>query len=83
MLFPIRCFSCGKVLGDTWERYKEIVFEEEKREQDNGETSYRMLDKYYASLNQKSLSTPQFKALEELNMTRICCRRHFLTHVDI
>ena len=83
MIFPIRCFSCGKVIGDCWSKYLEIIAEEEKNEQDSGEASYRMLDKYYASLNKNSAHTPQYKALEKLNMTRYCCRRHFLTHVDI
>ena len=23
MLVPVRCFSCGKVIGDTYEKYKE------------------------------------------------------------
>ena len=25
MEFPIRCFSCGKVVGHLWEKYKELV----------------------------------------------------------
>jgi DNA-directed RNA polymerase I, II, and III subunit RPABC5 len=27
--------------------------------------------------------TPEGEVLDELNMTKMCCRRHFLTHVDI
>jgi DNA-directed RNA polymerase I, II, and III subunit RPABC5 len=27
--------------------------------------------------------TPEGVVLDELNMTKMCCRRHFLTHVDI
>uniref|UniRef100_A0A6C0ERF8 Uncharacterized protein n=1 Tax=viral metagenome TaxID=1070528 RepID=A0A6C0ERF8_9ZZZZ len=27
--------------------------------------------------------TPEGDVLDELNMTKMCCRRHFLTHVDI
>ncbi|MGM5483855.1 MAG: DNA-directed RNA polymerase subunit N [Nanobdellota archaeon] len=23
MLFPVRCFSCGKVIGQYWEEFKE------------------------------------------------------------
>ena len=22
MLFPVRCYSCNKIIGDKWERYK-------------------------------------------------------------
>lgn len=25
MLIPIRCFSCGKPLGEEYEKYKELV----------------------------------------------------------
>jgi DNA-directed RNA polymerase I, II, and III subunit RPABC5 len=27
--------------------------------------------------------TPEGMILDELNMKKMCCRRHFLTHVDI
>jgi DNA-directed RNA polymerase I, II, and III subunit RPABC5 len=27
--------------------------------------------------------TPEGEVLDELNMKKMCCRRHFLTHVDI
>lgn len=25
MIIPVRCFSCGKVIGDLWERYLELI----------------------------------------------------------
>ncbi|KAI2792102.1 DNA-directed RNA polymerases I, II, and III subunit RPABC5 [Penicillium oxalicum] len=25
MIIPVRCFSCGKVVGDLWERYLELL----------------------------------------------------------
>lgn len=28
MIIPIRCFSCGKVVGDLWERYLKILDEQ-------------------------------------------------------
>ncbi|KAG8632103.1 hypothetical protein KVT40_001243 [Elsinoe batatas] len=28
MIIPIRCFSCGKVIGDLWERYLELLGQE-------------------------------------------------------
>ena len=27
--------------------------------------------------------TPEGKCLDDLGLTKICCRRHMLTHVDI
>lgn len=26
MMIPVRCFSCGQVVGDKWEEYKERVY---------------------------------------------------------
>lgn len=82
MIFPVRCFSCNKVIGDCWLKYLELVKEEMEKEQQSGEKSYPVLNKYYAELASK-VETPQSKALNTLEMTRYCCRRHFLTHVDI
>ncbi|KAH5082244.1 hypothetical protein HBH95_057580 [Parastagonospora nodorum] len=28
MIVPIRCFSCGKVVGDLWEKYMDLLTEE-------------------------------------------------------
>ncbi|KAJ2905877.1 putative dna-directed rna polymerases i ii iii subunit 10 protein [Zalerion maritima] len=25
MIIPVRCFSCGKVVGDLWERYLQLI----------------------------------------------------------
>jgi len=36
MIIPIRCFSCGKVVGHLWEEYKRRV--------DAGEDSKKVLD---------------------------------------
>ncbi|MHA1338947.1 MAG: DNA-directed RNA polymerase subunit N [Promethearchaeota archaeon] len=24
MIIPIRCFTCGKLIGDKWEKYREL-----------------------------------------------------------
>jgi DNA-directed RNA polymerase subunit N len=36
MIIPVRCFSCGKVVGHLWEEYKKRV--------DAGEDSKKVLD---------------------------------------
>ncbi len=82
MIFPIRCFSCNKVIGDCWFKYNELIKEETKKQEESGEKSYPTLNKHYAELD-INIQTPQSKALDALNMKRYCCRRHFLSHVDI
>ena len=27
MIAPVRCFSCGKVVGSSWEKYKQFLSE--------------------------------------------------------
>ncbi len=55
MIIPVRCFTCGKVIGQFWEEYKKRV--------ESGEEAAKVLD--------------------NLGITRYCCRTIFLTHVDL
>ena len=55
MIVPIRCFSCGKVIGGKWEPFSQRVVE--------GEHPKDVLD--------------------DLGVTRYCCRRMLLSHVEI
>ncbi len=54
MEFPVRCFTCGSVIGHLYEDYKEAIKEKK----------------------------PDM-VLDELGVERYCCRRMFLSHVDI
>lgn len=55
MMVPIRCFSCGKVVGNLYEEFMK---------------------------KSKSGANPE-KVLDELGVTRYCCRRMLLTQVDL
>lgn len=55
MIIPIRCFSCGKPIGQLWEEYKERVSKGEKPK----------------------------AVLDDLGLTRYCCRAVFLGHVEL
>ncbi|MBU0586163.1 DNA-directed RNA polymerase subunit N [Candidatus Micrarchaeota archaeon] len=52
MEFPVRCFTCGSVIGDKYEDYKRL------------------------------LSQGPDKALDQIGVTKYCCRRMFVSHVD-
>ncbi len=54
MIIPVRCFTCGKVMGNKWNEFNE-------------------LKKEY----------PEDEALDKLKLTRYCCRRMLLTHVEL
>lgn len=55
MIIPVRCFSCGKVIGDKWEEFKRRI--------ELGENPSEILD--------------------DIGLTRYCCRRMLLSHVEI
>ena len=67
MIIPVRCFTCGKIIADKWEKYISIVDTEEQRRAGPAQPE----------------RSPEFVAMEQLHITRMCCRRHFLTNIDI
>jgi len=76
MLIPIKCFTCGTVLADKYRFYCEEV---RKRKM----TRELHVDKVIYLTRQYSEKTPEGEVLDELNLNKMCCRRHMLTHVDI
>jgi len=52
---PIRCFSCGKLIGDKWEEFIKRL--------EQGEDAKKILD--------------------DLKLTRYCCRRMLLSHRNL
>ena len=79
MIIPIRCFTCGAVISDKWLEYERLVAAERTNTK---ETDVELLDIDTLESNEKTV-TAEYKALEKLNVKRICCRRHFLTNVDM
>ena len=81
MIIPVRCFTCGKVIGSKWKRYEELVLENRlKQGKDPKEDS--VLDIVYLSDDSKQ-QTPEAIALDQLGLVRYCCRRHLLGHVEL
>ena len=76
MIIPIKCFTCGNVLADKYLFYiKEVRQIKMNEGMNTSEVVY--LDE------EKMEKTPEGKVLDRLNLTKMCCRRHMLTHVDI
>ena len=76
MIIPIKCFTCGTVLADKYRYYCEEV---RKRKM----TKDLHVEKVIYLTPEYSQKTPEAKVLDELNLKKMCCRRHMLTHVDI
>ena len=81
MIIPIKCFTCGMVISDKYRYYVEQVRKKKIAKRGNDESID--LDKVLYLTKEFADKTPEGEVLDELNMTKMCCRRHFLTHVDI
>jgi len=72
MIIPIKCFTCGTIIADKYEFYLEKVAEFKK-------TGAEV--QYFSEHN--TTKTIEGRIMDELKLTKPCCRRHMLTHVDI
>ncbi len=55
VLFPVRCPTCGAVIGDKWEPF----------------------------INRVKAGEDPKKVLDDLGVKRYCCRRVFISHVNL
>ena len=76
MLIPIKCFTCGKVLANKY-RYYEKEVRKMKSSADMKVNSVIYLTQVNVD------KTPEGEVLDRLQLNKICCRRHMLTHVNI
>ena len=76
MIIPVKCFTCGMLLADKYLYYcKEVRKIKLQNELPLEEDIY---------LDENNIKkTPEGEVLDKLNLTKMCCRRHMLTHVDI
>ena len=68
MIIPVRCFNCGKCIGNKYEKYVKMAAEKAKKE------------KYYDNQDERIDNRDIF---DKLKLKRYCCRRMVLTHVNI
>ena len=76
MIIPVKCFTCGKVLADKFRYYQQEV---RKIKANNNMEIEKVV--YLTEENVKK--TPEGEVLDKLKLTKYCCRRHMLTHVDL
>lgn len=62
MIIPVRCFSCGRVVGSAYSEFVRLTKPE--REGEKAQMGTR-------------------EALDHLGLSRYCCRRMILAHVDL
>lgn len=76
MIIPVKCFTCGNVLANKYLYYVEEVSKlKQMKDEQNDKIQY-----FTKSTLDKSVEA---EILDKLQLTKQCCRRHMLTHVDI
>ena len=85
MIIPVKCFTCGNVIGNKYLYYVNKVIELKKDKNMDYEniqylTNNEMDKNGNAKMVDKSI---EGQVLDELRLTKQCCRRHMLTHVDV
>ena len=77
MIIPVRCLSCGKVIADVYDYFKEEVSKrKEKANIDNSDLTTINLNK------DEIKKTIEGEVLDELGIIKDCCRLCILTHID-
>lgn len=85
MIIPVLCFTCGKTIGDKWDWYENKVNELIKNKQENNKVNKNKASKD-KNLEESLVFFDNIKTgdiLDEIGLTRSCCRRHLLGHVDM
>ena len=73
MIIPVRCINCGKVLADKYDYYQRRL----RELKGTGYAEPTIFDG-------KTLPvTPEAKVYKELGLSRYCCKKTMLTHVDL
>ena len=73
MIIPMRCMNCGKCLADKWRSYQRRL--QELQGDAHGKRTY---------FDGTSVpKTKEAEVMKELGLTRYCCRKVLLTHVDL
>lgn len=75
MIIPIKCFTCGMLIADKYVYYCKEVKQMKLK---NGVKDESL---YFTSI--KDEKTEEGKVLDNMGLTKMCCRRMMLTHVDI
>jgi DNA-directed RNA polymerase I, II, and III subunit RPABC5 len=81
MIIPIKCFTCGMVIANKYRFYLQSV--RKKKLAKKGVDETQDIDKVLYLTKEFHDKTPEGEVMDELGMNKMCCRRHFLTHVDI
>ncbi len=73
MLIPIRCATCGLMIGSKYKKYKSNIMKYQKT--DSSESQILIFTKTNTDVYNK--------IMEQTGIKRYCCKRHFLGQQEI
>ena len=76
MIVPVRCYTCGKLIGDKYYHYKEEVADLKKRE--NRPSGDTVIDVSGDNVEK----TVEGRVMDKLGIIRLCCRKVYLGHIE-
>jgi DNA-directed RNA polymerase subunit N (RpoN/RPB10) len=77
-LIPMRCVTCGEPLASKYVAYVNTV----QQEKGMAGCMRQPPTEYLKDLKELKPSV-EARTMDKLELTKWCCRRHMLTHVDI
>ena len=77
MIIPIRCYTCSKLLADKYEYYESELL---RKKLAMNTTEDPLIININASDIKKTIAG---ELMDELGLTRICCRKVLLTSINI
>lgn len=76
MIIPVKCFTCGMVLADKYRFFLQEVRKKKRAQGMNVEKVTYLTQQFHDK-------GPEGEVLDDLGLTKMCCRVKMLTHVDI
>lgn len=77
MLVPIRCFNCGNLIADKWEKYNNYL-----NEHNNKETIDK-IDNIIDIKDKQTKKSIEAEILDNLGITKYCCRNTIISTIDL
>lgn len=80
-MIPIRCFTCGDVMGDKWVAY---ITEIQNQKNTSEEKLEDTLELKYMDINlSKQEKSIEGRILDDMKIHKYCCRRMILSNVHL
>jgi len=76
MIIPVLCYTCSNIIAD---KYRYYVDEVRRLKAEKGVKADAVV--YLTAKNVEK--TVEGQVMDKMRIDQPCCRRHFLTHVDI